>query len=162
MITMREITVREARPGDGAILMRTTFALADNHDLTHTFTATAEDFEFALFRPDPVIGALIAEIDGKPVGGVVWHRSFSTNRGKEIMYLEDISVLPEHRGKGVGMALMRKTAEVAIARGYPSIYWLMMEWNEKGERFYQRLGAEVEAGMKMCRLHGDALKALAQ
>lgn len=156
------ITVREAKPGDGAILMRTTFALADNHGLGNTFTTTVEDFEFALFRDDPVIGALIAEIDGEAVGGVVWHRSFSTNRGKEIMYLEDISVLAEHRGKGVGVALMRKTAEVALARGYQSIYWLLMEWNEQGERFYKRIGAEVEAGMKLCRLHGDALKALAQ
>jgi GNAT superfamily N-acetyltransferase len=156
------ITVREARPGDGAILMRTTFALADSHDLTDTFTATEQDFEFALFRSEPVIGALIAEIDGEPVGGVVWHRSFSTNRGKEIMYLEDISVLPEHRGKGVGLALMRKTAKVALSKGYPSIYWLMMDWNDKGERFYKRIGAEVEAGMKICRLHGEALKALAQ
>jgi GNAT superfamily N-acetyltransferase len=126
------ITVREARPGDGAILLRTSFALAEHHGLLDTFASTAEDFEFALFRSDPVIGALIAEIDEEPVGGVVWHRSFSTNRGKEVMYLEDISVLEGHRGKGVGVALMRKTAEVAIARGYRSIYWLIMDWNADG------------------------------
>jgi GNAT superfamily N-acetyltransferase len=156
------ISVRQARPGDGAILMRTTRALADNHGLTDTFTASAGDFEHALFRTDPVIGALIAEIGGEAVGGVVWHRSFSTNRGKEIMYLEDISVLEEHRGKGVGLALMRKTAQVALAKGYPSIYWLMMDWNTDGERFYKRIGAEIEADMKLCRIHGDALMALAR
>ena len=156
------IVVREARPGDGVFIARTTFALADDHGVANTFQATAADYELALFRPDPVIGAIIAELDGEPVGSVVWHRSFSTNRGKEVMYLEDISVLKEHQGKGVGQALMRKTAAVALARGYPSIYWFMMDWNEKGERFYEKLGAEIESGMKFCRIHGDALQALAR
>jgi GNAT superfamily N-acetyltransferase len=155
------INVRAARPGDGATLMRITRALAAHHDVLDTVTASAGDFECALFRPDPVIGALIAEIAGEPVGSVVWHRSFSTNRGKEVMYLEDFAVLEPHRGIGVGLALMRKTAEVAVLRGYPSIYWLVMDWNENGERFYRRIGADVEPGMKLCRLQGEALRALA-
>lgn len=156
------IRVREARPGDGPILMRTTVALAQSHGVAHTVTATAHSFEQALFRQDPVIGALIAERGGEAVGSVVWHRSFSTNRGAEIMYLEDIVVLEEHRGKGVGLALMRATAALAVARGYPSVYWVLMDWNEKGERFYRRLGADIEAAIKLCRLEGEALRALAQ
>jgi GNAT superfamily N-acetyltransferase len=155
------ITIREAVPGDGAFIMRTTRALAESHDVGHTVTAVPQDFEDALFRPNPIIGALIAEVDGTPAGAVVWHRSFTTNRGREVMYLEDISVLQEFRGAGVGAALMRKTAAVARDRGFPSIYWLLMDWNGKARRFYERLGAEIEQGFTFCRLHGEALAALA-
>ncbi len=155
------ITVRQARPGDGAILMETTRELAANHGVLDTFTATVEDFESALFRPDAVIGALLAFVGDKPAGAAVWHRSFSTNRGKEVMYLEDLSVLPAFRRRGVGQALLKDVAKLAVAKGYPSIYWMMMEWNEAGRALYTQVGAELENGTTFCRLHGDALKALA-
>ena len=155
------IEVRQARPGDGAILMETTRALAASHDVLHTFTATATDFEEALFRPDAVIGALLAFVDDVPAGAAVWHRSFSTNRGKEVMYLEDLSVLPEFRRRGVGQALLKQVARLALSKGYPGIYWIMMEWNEPARELYARIGAELEDGTTFCRLNGEALKALA-
>jgi GNAT superfamily N-acetyltransferase len=156
------ITTRLARPGDGTLILRTTLALAECHGVEHTVTASAADFEAALFGGNAVIGAAVAEADGELAGAAVWHRSFSTNRGREVMYLEDISVLPGFRRKGVGMALMRKVAAVALERGYPSIFWFMMDWNQPGRQFYQRLGAEIESGTSYCRIHGEALRALVQ
>ena len=123
------ISVRDARPGDGAALHAMMMALAVSHDLVEHVEATAADFETALFCDSPIIGALIAEVDGVAAGSVIWHRSFSSFHGREVMYLEDLSVLPAFRRQGVGQALLKATASLAVARGYPSIYWMMMSYS---------------------------------
>jgi ribosomal protein S18 acetylase RimI-like enzyme len=156
------ISVRTARPGDGVALVETTRALAHFHGYHDGFKAIAEDYERALFCDQPIIGALIAEEGDSVAGSVIWHRSFSTNAGREIMYLEDISVLPAFQRKGVGKTLMRATAQVAIARGYDAIFWLVMPWNEVAKQMYVACGAEMEADHTVCRVKGDALKVLAQ
>jgi len=155
------IEVRAARPGDGPALVRTTRALAEHHGSLDGFAVTAVDFERDLFCDSPIIGALIAEDNGDVAGSVVWHRSYSTNRGHEIMYLEDIVVLPEHRRKGVARALMQATARLAIARGYSKIFWMVVDWNEGGKKLYQSLGADIDPEHRLCTIDGDALKALA-
>ncbi|MCA0434762.1 MAG: GNAT family N-acetyltransferase [Proteobacteria bacterium] len=155
------IRIRTAQPGDGAILMETTRALAASHDVLHTVTATAADYEHALFRPDAVIGALLAFVDDVPAGAAVWHRSFSTNRGKEVMYLEDLSVLPAYRRRGVAQALLKDVARLAVSKGYPSVYWIMMEWNAAARDLYAKAGAEIEEGTCFCRIEGAALAELA-
>lgn len=154
--------MRPARPGDGAVLVETTRALAKFHDHLDHFKASVEKFEQALFCEQPIIGALIAEHDGVAAGAVVWHRSFSTNACQEIMYLEDISVLPPFQGKGIGMALMQATAKLALQRGYNAIFWLVMPWNDAAKKLYAKCGAELEAEHHVCRINGEALKALAQ
>lgn len=136
-------------------------ALARSHDLESEVTATPEDFEAALFCANPIVGALIAEVDGVPAGSALWHRSFGSFRGREVMYLEDLSVLPEFRRQGIGQALLRSVAALAVSRGYPSIYWLMMSWNAGARALYEAAGAEIEEGTCYCRLHGDALQRLA-
>lgn len=156
------ITVREARVGDGAVLREMAHSLAASHDALSHFTCSAEDFEAALFCDDPIIGALIAFVDGDAAGSAVWHRSFSTNRGKEVMYLEDLSVLEKHRRKGVAKVLMQELARVAKVKSYPSIFWMMQDWNEGARKLYLELGAEIESGMSFCRIKGDALARLAQ
>ncbi len=155
-------TVRPARQGDGLALVETTRALAHFHGYHDGFKAVADDYEHALFCASPIIGALIAEENDVLAGSVIWHRSFSTNAGREIMYLEDISVLPAFQRKGVGKALMRATAQVALERGYDAIFWLVMPWNEVAKQMYHACGAELEADHTVCRIKGEALKALAQ
>ena len=155
------ISVREAKPGDGGKIQVMTEALAAFHGNAGKVRATASDFEQALFGPHPIIGALIAEEDGVLAGAVVWHRSYSTNAGREIMYMEDICVLPDFRSKGVGKALMQATARLAVERGYDAIFWLAMSWNERAMAFYRDCGAEIEEAHHVCRIKGDALKALA-
>lgn len=156
------IGITLARPGDGEALWQTTRALAESHDHLADFKATPADFEQALFGPSPVIGALVARWDGALAGTAIWQRSFSSFRGKETMYLEDLSVLPAFRRRGIGRALLAEVARVAVARGVPGVAWLMMDWNDGARQLYAAAGAEIEPGYNFCRLHGDALKALAQ
>jgi GNAT superfamily N-acetyltransferase len=156
-----KISVRPARPGDGAALWTTTRALAEHHDFLDGFVAKPEDYERDLFAPHPVIGALIAEDDGVLAGSALWHRSYSTNRGREIMYLEDVVVLPEHRRKGVAKALFKAVAQVALAQGYSKIYWMVLDWNEGAKTLYRALGAAIDPDHRLCTIDGDALKALA-
>ena len=155
------ISIRTAQVGDGDSLVETTRALAQFHGYDDSFKASAEDFERALFRVNPVIGALIAERDGHLAGTVVWHRSFSTNAGQEIMYLEDILVMPDFRRMGVAKALMRATAQLAVEQGYDAVFWMAKDWNEGALKFYRECGADIEPAFQLCRLKGEALKALA-
>ncbi|MBL8790937.1 MAG: GNAT family N-acetyltransferase [Rhizobiales bacterium] len=155
------IAIRLARPGDGQALWQTTRALAESHDHLDAFVATPVDFEQALFSPSPLIGALVATWNGELAGTAIWQRSFSSFRGKETMYLEDLSVLPPFRKRGIGRALLREVAKVAVSRNIPGVAWLVMDWNDKARGLYEKIGAEIEPGHCFCRLHGDALKALA-
>ncbi|MCB1376773.1 MAG: GNAT family N-acetyltransferase [Alphaproteobacteria bacterium] len=156
------LEIREARPGDGAALHAMMLALAHSHDLASHVTAIPQDFEDALFCKSPIIGALIAEVDGVAAGSALWHRSFGSFRGKEVMYLEDLSVLPEFRRRGVGQALLKAVAQLAVSKGFPSIYWMMMGWNDGARALYEAVGAEIEGDMCYCRIHGEALERLAR
>ncbi len=77
------------------------------------------------------------------------------------MYLEDLSVLPAFRRRGVARALLKEVSRLAVERGYPSVYWLMMAWNDGARRLYDEVGAEIEEGTCVCRLYGAALERLA-
>jgi GNAT superfamily N-acetyltransferase len=125
-------------------------------------SATAMDYEAALFCANPIIGALVALVDERPAGTALWHRSFSTSVGKEVMYLEDLVVLPDFRRQGVAEALMKEVAKTALNRGYKKIFWLMMEWNKGARRLYTKLGAEIEDGNCYCSLEDQALVDLAK
>lgn len=155
------IQIRKVQPGDGAALHSMVKALADSHGHADHFYAKPDDYERALFRSDPIIGAMIATIDGEPAGCAIWHRSFSTFRGRETIYLEDLSVLPEHRRKGIARALLKSVARLAVERGVPSVSWLLMAWNDGARKLYAEAGAEIEDGNCLCRLHGEALERLA-
>lgn len=155
------ITVRPMKPGEGAALLAMVRALAESHNLLHTVLATPEMFEAAMFAEVPIVGTLMAEYDGVLAGCAVWHRSFSTNRGAEVMYLEDLSVLPEFRRRGIARALLKAVARLALEKNYPSVYWLMMDWNKEASALYASVGAEIEPGTTFCRIRDDALKALA-
>ena len=156
------IAVREARPGDGAIIHDMALELARSHGHADHFTATPADFEAALFRPDPIVGALIATLDGEPAGSAFWHRSFTTFRGREVIYMEDLSVLPRFQRRGVGRALLKAVARLAVAKGYPSVRWMMMAWNQQARSLYEAVGAEFEDGMCFCQIQGTALERLAE
>jgi GNAT superfamily N-acetyltransferase len=156
------VHVRRAEPGDGATILMIVADLARSHDALHDLHATPEDFEIALFRPDPVAGAFIAFVDGEAAGAVVWHRSFSTFRGKDVMYLEDVVVLARHQRMGVAMELVKAAAREAVRRGYPGMYWVMAGWNAGAKAFYEKIGAKLETDTVTCRLFDDALHALAR
>jgi GNAT superfamily N-acetyltransferase len=156
------IEVRLIRAGEGHIIHASAQELGKTHAWGPYMQSTAQDFEDALFCPNPIIGALVAFVDGKPAGTALWHRSFSTARGKEVMYLEDLVVLPAFRRQGVAEALMKEVAKIAVSQRYPSIYWLVMGWNSGARKLYEKLGAEIETDNCYCLLSGDALLDLAK
>jgi ribosomal protein S18 acetylase RimI-like enzyme len=155
------IHIRPIKPGEGNALFSMVLALAESHNLVSHLEATPAMYEKALFAEQPIVGAFLAEIDGELAGCAVWHRSYSTFRGVEVMYLEDLSVLPKFRRRGIARALLKYVAVTAIEKNYPSIYWLVMEWNKEASALYESIGAEIEVGTSFCRIHGPALKALA-
>lgn len=155
------IAVRQAQPGDGADLWRTTYALAENHGTLAYLVATAADYDAALSKTEPLLSGFIATIAGELAGTAVAHRSYSTFAGREIMYLEDLSVLPAFRRLGVAKLLMQAVAAEAVARGCPKVTWLMMQWNDAGRALYHGMGAVIDDDHRLCTLSGDALKALA-
>ena len=155
------ITIRPAVAGDGTILHAMIHELARHHDALEYFTSVPEDFDRMLADPRAIGGALIAFADGIPAGCATWQRQFSTFRGRETTYLEDLSVLPQFRKRGVGQALLKEIAKLALARGTNRLHWLMMAWNDDGRRFYTAAGASIEDGNCYCTLEGAALERLA-
>lgn len=156
------IEIRPIRPGEGPALLVLTRALAESHGFLDKYTATADDLERALFAPDPIVGCLIAFCDGEPAGCAFWHRSFTTARGCEVMYLEDLSVLPAFQRRGIGRALLQRLAVEAVDRGFPSVYWLTMGWNGRAQALYEQVGAGCDEGMRYYRLADEALLRLAE
>ena len=124
--------------------------------------ATEADLERALLGQSPVAEAVLAWQGAQAVGYAVYYPVFSTFRGRAALYLEDIFVVPEARGQGVGYALMRYLAQVARQRGYDRIEWSVLDWNAPALAFYRKLGAvPKETGWVGYMLAGEALEALA-
>ena len=105
---------------------------------------------------------LFALEDGKEVGFALFFHNFSTFLGRAGLYLEDLFVLPEHRGKGYGKAILQKLAAIAVERGCGRLEWWCLDWNKPSIDFYLSLGAEPMSGWTVYRLTGDTLKNLAE
>ena len=157
------VTIRPAVAADLPDVRRLVFGLAEYERLTHEFTATDADFERLLFAPNHVADALLAEVAGAPpVGIALYHRTVSTFKGAIGLFLEDLFVEPAHRGKGIGLGLLRHLARSAIANDYTVIEWRVLDWNEPSIRFYEALGATKMTEWHVRRLRGPALAALAE
>ena len=115
----------------------------------------------ALFGPDPAAEALVAEIDGTPVGFALFYRTFSTWQCRPGIWLEDLFVPEEHRKTGVGFALLKELAKITTSRGYTRLEWAALDWNEPALNFYERIEARRLDEWVMHRLDGDALDRLA-
>jgi GNAT superfamily N-acetyltransferase len=145
---------------DVPTLFRLVQALADYERLAHLVVATEADFRDALFGARPAIEAVLAWADGKPAGYALWFHTFSTFLGKRGLYLEDLFVLPEYRGQGIGRALLSHLAGIAVERGCGRMEWVVLDWNEPAIGFYKRIGGEPLDDWKVFRLTGKALEAL--
>ncbi len=122
---------------------------------------TVEQLHEALFGEQVSLYGLVAEMDGKVVGFAVWFRNFSTWRGRHGIYLEDLFVAPEHRGAGLGKALLAALAQECVTNGYPRLEWWVLDWNGPSIGFYRSLGAVAMDEWTVFRLTGDALAELA-
>jgi GNAT superfamily N-acetyltransferase len=153
-------SIRPALPDDAATIATLIGELAAYEKLAHEAQATAEDIRRSLFGPRPFAEALIAEADGEPVGFALFFHNFSTFRGRPGIYLEDLFVRPEHRGKGLGKALLAQLARLAVERGCGRLEWAVLDWNEPSIAFYRSLGARAMDEWTVYRLDGEALERL--
>ena len=115
----------------------------------------------ALFGASPAAEAVLAEIDGAPVGFALFFHNFSTWTCRRGLYLEDLYVTPEARGRGVGTALLRHLAGVALDRGCARFEWAVLDWNADAMAFYRAMGAAGQDEWTVQRVAGEALTRLA-
>lgn len=153
------MTVRPATPDDLADIARLVRALAAYERDPESAVATPDHFARALFPEDtpPAAFCHVAESDGRVVGLALWFLSFSTWTGTHGIWLEDLFVEPEHRGRGLGLGLLRTLAGICVERGYQRLEWTVLDWNEPALGFYRRLGAVALDDWTTHRLSGDAL-----
>jgi GNAT superfamily N-acetyltransferase len=156
------IEVRGARPADTALILGFIHGLAEYERLLHEVTASEADIGAALFTPNPRAFCDIAEQDGAPVGFAFWFYNFSTFEGRCGIYLEDLFVIPEARGSGAGLALMRRLARRCRDEDLRRLEWAVLDWNAPTIAFYDRLGASAKSEWITRSLSGEALTALAE
>jgi GNAT superfamily N-acetyltransferase len=155
------IQIRPAKSSDVPTILGFIRALADYEKLTDACIATEALLTEHLFGPHPAAEVLIAELNAKPVAFALFFSSFSTFLAKPGIYLEDLFVLPEARGHGVGKALLSAVAKIALDRNCGRLEWAVLDWNEPAIGFYKKLGAVPMDEWTTNRVTGDALKKLA-
>lgn len=155
------IEIRPATPADVTLILDFVRELAEFERASDKVVATEALLNDALFGAHPAAEAAIAYLDGKPVGMALFFHNFSTWTGWRGLYLEDLYVTPEARGSGVGKALLKHLAALAVERGCTRFEWSVLDWNEKAIAFYRSMGAEPMTEWTVYRVTGDALASLA-
>lgn len=155
------INIRAARTEDTQLIFDLVHELAAYEKLAHEVDATPEIIGAALFGKEPRLFCEIAEWNGEPAGQALWFMNFSSFRGRHGIYLEDLFVRPEYRGKGLGKALMARLAQRCVDQGLARFEWVVLDWNTPSIEFYKSIGADVLDDWKICRLSGPALLAFA-
>lgn len=150
-----------ATPKDIPIIRRLIEALAAYEKLREECIITDEDLDSWLFQT-PRAKAVVCWQQGEPVGFALYFNNFSTFKGKPGIYLEDLFVKPEHRGKGYGKALLKYLAKEAVDNGYARFEWSVLDWNQPSIDFYESMGAKLMHEWKICRVDGEALQVLAK
>jgi GNAT superfamily N-acetyltransferase len=135
------LNIRPATRADAQVIASLVRELAEYEKLAHEARANAADFLRELESPDPVIHVLIAEWSNAPVGFALYFYNFSTFVGRPGLYLEDLFVRPAHRARGIGRALLRALARIALERNCGRMEWAVLDWNEPALNFYESLGA---------------------
>ena len=157
----RAFSIGAGQPRDAAALAAMIRALAEYERLTHLCVGTEDDLRQALWGPARAAEVLIARVDDVPVGFALFFQTFSTFLARRGLWLEDLFVYPEHRGAGIGKALLRAVAAVARDRGCGRFEWSVLDWNAPALRFYEGLGATVMPDWRIVRVAGPAMAALA-
>lgn len=156
------LSLRAAEPADVPTILHFVRELAEFEREADKVVATEALLHEAMFEGGrPQAEAVIAELNGAPVGMALFFHNFSTWTGWRGLYLEDLYVTPEARGAGVGKALLRHLAALAVERGCTRFEWSVLDWNEKAIAFYRAMGAEPMSEWTVHRVSGEALARLA-
>ena len=154
--------IKPATEGDTRLVLDFIKGLAEYEGMAGEVAATEDDLREFLFGQDPKAEAIIGYAGEEPVGFALFFHHYSTFTGRPSLYLEDIFVLPDWRGRGVGQLLMSYLARTALDRKCRRLEWSVLDWNEPAIGFYKRLGAGPVDGWTTYRLSGPDLEKLAQ
>lgn len=159
---MKEIcSFRSAERRDVPLILRYIRELARYEKLEEEVVATEEILEEWLFDKEKA-EVIFAVVEGKEVGFALFFHNFSTFLGRAGIYLEDLYVEPAHRGQGIGTALLRELARIAVSRGCGRLEWWCLDWNTPSIEFYRSLGAEAMDDWTVYRISGETLGKLAE
>jgi len=157
-----ELTFRMAVPGDEQVILDIILELARYERLEHEVVATTQLLREWLFEKEKA-EVLLAEVDGAVVGSALFFHNFSTFLGRAGIYLEDLFVRPEHRGKGYGKAILQKLAAITLERGCGRLEWACLDWNQPSIDFYtKRMQAVPMEEWTVYRLTGETLERAAK
>lgn len=156
-----KLQIRKAQKSDTSVILNFIKLLAEYEKLAHEVIASEELLAEQVFGEKSPVQVLIAELDEKPVGFALYFYNFSTFLGRKGIYLEDLFVLPETRGQGVGKRLLQALAAQAVAEGCGRVEWSVLDWNKPAIDFYKSIGAQPMDEWTVYRLTGDSLQAFA-
>jgi GNAT superfamily N-acetyltransferase len=156
------INIRSATRDDVPVIAELIRGLARFEKLEQEVVMTEALLDVGLFGDRPYAEVVLAEDKGRPVGFALFFHNFSTFLGRPGIYLEDLFVLPEHRGSGIGRMLLAHLARLAVERGCGRLEWAVLDWNREAIKFYERLGARPNSEWTVYRLTGEALSGLAR
>ena len=157
---MPTVAYRSGTAEDVPLILRFIRALAEYEKLPHEVVATEDDLRRTLFGERSYAEVVFATLGGIEVGFALYFHNYSTFLGKPGLYLEDLFVLPEYRGHGLGKGLLRHLAALALERGCGRFEWWVLDWNAPAIEFYRRQGAVPMDEWTVFRVAGDALHAL--
>ncbi len=156
------LSIRPAAPADAALILTFIRELAVYERAPDAVVATEEGLAELLFGEAPKVFCDIAEWAGEPAGFCLWFYNFSTWRGRHGLYLEDLFVRPEHRGRGIGRQLLALLAKRCVEQKLDRMEWQVLDWNELAIGVYRGVGAELLEDWRICRLTGEPLRELAK
>ena len=154
---MTKLIIRKATINDAETILYFIKELAIYEKAEHEVLATVETIQSSIFGERGGVHALICELAGKAIGFSVYFYNYSTWLAKPGLYLEDLYVSPDYRGKGAGVALLKQLANIAIEQGCGRFEWSCLDWNTPSREFYESLGAEPQNEWLGYRMSGDTL-----
>jgi GNAT superfamily N-acetyltransferase len=156
------LTIRFAEARDADTIVRLIRGLAEYERDLDAVEVTSAEIRSQIESANPPFECLLAEYESETAGFALFFRNYSTWRGRPGLYLEDIFVREEFRGHGIGGALMRRLAGIAVERGWARMEWSVLNWNTPAQGFYREQGARRLDSWTTWRLDGDALERLAR
>lgn len=154
---MSQLSIRQAEVSDAALILHFIRELAIYEKAEDEVLATEQTITKTIFADDSHVNALICEQDGQPLGMAIYFYNYSTWLAKPGLYLEDLYVSLEHRGKGAGKILLKKMAQIALQKGCGRFEWSCLDWNKPSRDFYQSIGAKSQDEWVGYRMSGQTL-----
>lgn len=154
---MSSLVIRSAQSSDADVLFKFILDLAIYEKAEHEVLATVDTIRETLFVENSHVHALICELDGQAIGSAIYFYNYSTWLAKPGLYLEDLYVMPEFRGKGAGVKLLKALANIAVEKGCARFEWSCLDWNTPSREFYHSLGAKAQEEWVSYRMTGKTL-----